>query len=668
MSFERSRLKKLIKEQDSLDGMRAAFKIVRERQIENLPLMPDLDERKKRLRELKSRSVGNAELFKSAVETLQRNGFRVMIARDNSEAMNLLMQEIGNEKLVVKSKSNISKELDIVHCLSSAGIEVIETDLGDRIIQLSDLQPVHPTGPAAHLTRFQIAEILSRHFNREIPPVPEVLAEAVREELDKYFNRAKVAITGANAIAASEGAIVLVHNEGNVTRCSRVPAKHIILTTPEKVLPTIDDAINLVKLQTYYATGKTLTAYIEIISSCSYTSDIEKKLFKGMHGPKKIVVIFLDSGRMELGSSELLYCIGCGNCLLDCPVYDILGPSFGSKGHMGGIGVALTSRLGTTEEADADGLFLCTSCGSCKEQCPTSIDIRPEIYHARNLASFANLLADEHNAALSSIQNYDNPWLQPRSVRAKWARDLNLPEEGEVIFYPGCSQSLLRPNIARMTVELLRDVGIDPAYLAENESCCGSIARKLGDQKLFEMQISRLLESFAKAGVKKIITSCPGCLVSLNIGKELTGMEDMELLHVTQALSELLPEIASAQDGTTKVSYHDPCELGRTLGIYDSPRELINSLEGVELIELERFREQSVCCGAGSGIKSGYPELAEAIAKKRLKMAEESGASVLLTSCPWCLENLFGAKGDSKVAVEDLIEFIHRLRSASKAE
>jgi len=665
MGFDRQRLKKLIEEQDSLEGMRNAFRTTRVRQRENAHLIPDLEARKERLRRVKSESIGNDSLFNTAVERLRSNGFRIEFARDDAHAIEILVREIGDEKTIVKSKSNISKEIDLAHRLSERGIEVIETDLGDRIIQISGLEPVHPTGPAAHLTRYQIAEILSKHFGRELPPDPDVLSEAVRKELDEYLQRSNVGITGANTIAANEGAVVILHNEGNVTRCAQSRMKHIILTTRDKIVPNLDDAINLAKLQAYFATGKIVSAHIDIISGPSYTADIEKKIFKGMHGPNDIVIVFVDSGRTELGNCELLYCINCGNCLLTCPVYDIIGPSFGAKGHLGGIGAGMAGRMRSPAEADSAGIFLCSSCGMCKEACPAGIDVRPDIYGSRGKAASAGLLSDEYRSALSSIRNYDNPWMQPRKSRTRWANEMSLPSEGGTIYFPGCSISLLKPELAKATVRLLRECGIEPAYLGDDDICCGSIARKLGDEELFKEQISRLMRNIRRSGAKTVITSCPGCMISLIMGRDALGINDLQILHISQVLSRLPAADARKEKTVAKVAYHDPCELGRGLGIFDPPRDIIDSINGIERIELDRSKKDSACCGAGAGLRTGFPELATAIAKKRLLMAKDAGAEILITSCPWCVENLQSACQDTGIEVADLVEFLMRYRSST---
>lgn len=665
MSFNRDLLRKLIEKQDSLEGMRNAFRTTRERQREHARFIPDLEERKQRLRKVKEESIGNDSLFDTAIQRLRENGFRIELARDENDAIEILLREIGTESTIVKSKSNISKEIDLVHRLEKKGIEIIETDLGDRIIQIAGLPSVHPTGPAAHLTKYQIAEILSKHFKRNLPPNPDVLAEAVREELDRYLQKANIGITGANAIAAMEGSVIILHNEGNVTRCAQARKKHIILTTRDKIVPTLDDAINLAKLQAYHATGKIISAHIDIVSGPSYTADIEKKIFKGMHGPRDIIIIFVDSGRAELGNCELLYCINCGNCLLTCPVYDIIGPSFGFEGHLGGIGAALAGRMRSPEDADSAGIFLCSSCGACKERCPVSIDVRREIYDARGKARRNGLLSEEHRSALSSIRNYGNPWMQPKKAKTKWAERLTLPSKGNVIYFPGCSISLLHPELARKTVELLRRCGINPAYLGEKDICCGSIARKLGDEELFREQIARLMESIRDAGARTVITSCPGCMISLRLGRDSLGSKDLEIRHISEMLGELTP--MGMAKPVLKVAYHDPCELGRGLGIYDSPRRIIDSIRGVERIELADSRGESACCGAGAGLRSGFPELAIAIAKKRAQTAKDAGAEILVTACPWCVENLREASIEIGIEVEDLIGFILRIESPKKA-
>jgi iron-sulfur cluster protein len=361
-----------------LRAMRKAFSLVRERQRANISRIPDLQDRKKRLRQARKHVIGDEALLKMAVDNLRRNGMKVYRADSCEEAISVVIKEIGDKKLVVKSKSNLTKEIGLNGALDMAGIEVIETDIGDRIIQLCGDVPSHPTGPASHLTKRDIAEILSKHFRKKVEPTAEDIVELLREEISRYITRSKIGITGANAVAADEGAVLLLHNEGNIMEVAMRPEKHIILVGIDKIYPNIEEAMNMLRVQTFYATGSLGTSFINIISSSSQTADIEKQLIKGVHGPRELCIILVDNQRSEIAESQykgLLYCIGCGQCLLVCPAYGVYGNRFSADGHLGGRGLVY-SALSRQEPVDGDrGLDLCLSCRKCQQNCPVGIDI-----------------------------------------------------------------------------------------------------------------------------------------------------------------------------------------------------------------------------------------------------------------------------------------------------
>jgi len=377
MSISFDKISNLVGEAEQINALRNAFKTVKKRQKENLNRISNLDARKKRLREVKEKCIGNQELLDLAVKNLINNGIKVHIAKTKDDALSIILNEIGDEKLIVKSKSNVSKEIGLNKFLESKNVEVIETDIGDRIIQISRDKPSHPTGPASHLTRYDIAEILFEHDGIIVDPDPEKLTQQFREEISGHINNSKIGITGANAIAAEEGAIMLLHNEGNVLEMMWRPEKHIILAGIDKIYPDIDEALNMAKLQTYYATGSIITSFINIISGPSKTADIEKKLFKGIHGPKEVCLILVDNARsqiVEKGFKELLYCIGCGECLLNCPAYDVFGSKYGAGSFLGGKGVAYSKLANESDFDNSNPLYLCVSCGHCTKHCPVSID------------------------------------------------------------------------------------------------------------------------------------------------------------------------------------------------------------------------------------------------------------------------------------------------------
>ncbi len=371
------RLRKVSQEKKSLSAMRKAFATVRQRQKDNGPRIPDLEERKARLREVREYSIGNRDLLQTAIENLEANGITVRMARTKQEALSLVLEEIGEERLIVKSKSNVTKEIDLAKELEARGIEAVETDIGDRLIQIAGEKPSHHTGPASHLSKERIARVLSAHFGTEIPADPLILTRTIRDEVARKIEAANIGITGATAIAADEGAVMMIHNEGNITEVTRRPGKHIIVTGIDRIYPDLEEAINLARVQTYYATGAVITSFINILSGPSKTADIEKKLVKGVHGPQSVCLVLLDNGRSEIAAGEfreLLYCIGCGECLLQCPAYYVYGNRFSSGHSLGGRGILFSSLSeGSAGEAQSE-LYSCLTCGRCTKHCPVNID------------------------------------------------------------------------------------------------------------------------------------------------------------------------------------------------------------------------------------------------------------------------------------------------------
>lgn len=654
----------------SLDGMRRSFSTIIDRRLRNSPRIPDLEAKRDRLRELKERCVGDESLLTDAMGSLRENGCRVLLAKDADAAIQAVIAELGDERLVVKSKSNVTKEIKLASALEHEGFEVVETDLGDRVVQLAGCDAVHPTGPACHLTRKEISELLSKRYGRTVSEDPEELTTAVRDEISGYLERAKVGITGANAVTAREGAVVIVHNEGNAARCASLPGKHIVLTTPEKVVSSLSDAIDVVSLQTLYSTGKVATAYINIITGPSYTADIEKQVFRGMHGPKEVVVIIVDGGRLGASVKEPMYCIGCGSCLTRCPVYDVVGPVFGADGHMGGQGVFLLASLGNRDAAADAGLYLCTSCGECEEACPIRIDTRSGILRAR-AESFAAgpRLAPEHSAVIASVKNYDNPWQMPRARKARWSKDMGLASKGSTIYFGGCSTSYLFPESAQRAIRLMRAAGTEPAYLGPDEACCGSTVRKLGDVGLARRKAEECFAAFAAAGAEVVVTSCPGCFSALDSHDDLKEKHGLRIQHLSQWLSERIESLdLGPATSFGKVTYHDPCDLGRDRGVFDEPRLLVKAAAGMAALEMPRSRLDSACCGAGSGVKSGFADLSAAIARRRVAQAREVGADTIVTACPWCVQNLRECQPrTSAIAVIDISELLDEATRARRS-
>jgi L-lactate dehydrogenase complex protein LldG len=647
-------LRKRVKKSE-LENQRRAFKETRNRQKENLPLMHDFEKIKERVKQIRSESLGNWDLLQKAISRLEGNQFKVIEAKDSKEACEVLLKEIGEERLVVKSKSNISKEIGLTPFLIQNGIEVIETDIGDRIIQIAGHRASHYTGPACHLSRYDYAQILSKHLKREIPPIPEDEMQAVREEIESYLLKSKVGITGANAIAAEEGGVLIIHNEGNVTRV-RMREKHLIITSIDKVYPRLEDAIVMARLETYLATGALFPSFIDIVAGRSKSADIEKQLFYGVHKPEKLIIVLLDNGRREIleerkDFSDLLNCIGCGNCLLDCPIYNSVGSFFGTDGMLGGRGVALASLQRGIREGIEDGLFLCTACGLCGEVCPVGIDAGKRLKDLRRSSLedpeiYAQL--DEVTQFQNMIDQYGTPYGE--MARAEFS---SLKKHSPVVLYIGCVGMSIETETTSHAIELLHRLGID--FTLIEEVCCEAVKGETGSSPNPE-RIRMNIEKVKEIGGREVIFLCPTCLKTfLEYDKEHpTG-----LLFKT-FLSFLCENFSftSSENDPTMVTYHDPCHLGRGLDSFDGARELLRAL-GSKWVEMEHHHRESLCCGAGGGVRGFYPKFSRDIARRRVREAEEVKADILLTDCLSCKHNLKqGVPWDGKLKVMITPEYL----------
>jgi len=647
-------LRKKIKKSE-LDNQRRAFNETRSRQKQNLPLFDNLEEVKKEVKRIRSESLGNWDLLQEAINRLEINQFKVIPAKDSQEACEIFLKEIGDEKLVVKSKSNVSKEIGLTNFLHQHGIEVIETDIGDRINQLSGGRSSHYTGPIVHLTRYEIAEVLSHHLKRDIPPIPEEEMKAVKEDIDFYLQKARVGITGANAISAKEGAVLILHNEGNITRVRTRP-KHLIITSIDKVYPNIQDALLMAKLETYLATGSLFPSFIDIVGGRSKSSDVEKIPFYGMHEPKEVVIILLDNGRRRIlderkDFGDLLYCIGCGNCLLDCPTYNTVGSSFGADGMLGGRGVALSSLIRGLRIGVEDGLFLCTTCGLCGEVCPVGIDAGKRLKDLRRMSlenGEISLELDEVKELHRTIDRYGTPY---GSMAREEFSSLRNPFSR--VLYIGCVGMTTESETVANSIELLKRLDID--FTLIDEICCEAVKEDTGsapNPKRFEQNIKRIKEATGE----EVLFLCPTCLKTfLEYDKRHpTGLFFETLLSYLMKNFSFTPLTSNSET----ITYHDPCHLGRGLGSYDGARELLKGL-GSKFIEMEHHHQESLCCGAGGGVRAFYPKFSRDMARRRVKEAEEVRADILLTDCLSCKHNLKqGLPFDSKMKVMTTPEYL----------
>jgi len=363
------------------------------------------------LRKIKEDSINNLiELKKKAIENLTKNGIKVIEAKDSKEANKKIREIIGKEKLVIKSKSNTANEIALNDALKDK--ELIETDLGDFIVQIFEGEDLHPVLPAVNLTPEEISKKIKEKFGVNVKATPEEIAKFVREHLREKIFKAKVGITGANIIS-SEGSIFILENEGNISLTSRIPDKHIILTSFDKIVGTREESLKIVKTAGVFGTGQDYPVYVSIISGPSKTADIQNKLITGAQGAKEVYLILLDNKRSEILNSEfkeLLYCINCGACLNFCPVYHQIFTRYGAKYFPGAKGIISSYFKESNKDAYNNGAFFCTTCQQCKENCPMKIDLSSLMRDLRKELVKKGVEPETVNEMIKNIKHYGNPF------------------------------------------------------------------------------------------------------------------------------------------------------------------------------------------------------------------------------------------------------------------
>jgi L-lactate dehydrogenase complex protein LldF len=336
-------------------------------------VLADYQELRERAHALKKHVIDHLDHY---LEEFERNvlarGGKVIWARDATEVADFVLSlaRERNARLIVKSKSMTTEEVDLNERLGHHGLESVETDLGEYIMQLAGERPYHIVAPALHKDRFEVADIFEKHLGvgREI--VIEEQAAIARVRLRQKFLAADIGVSGANFLVADSGAVVVVENEGNARLVTTAPQIHVAIAGIEKIIPRAQDLAVFLKLLARSATGQALSVYTSFLSGPRRAGEID--------GPGEFFVVLLDNGRTRLlpdrAKRQSLYCIRCGACLNTCPVYRRIGGHSFPWVYAGPIGAILTPQfLGTAHEPALP--FASSLCGACAEVCPVKIDI-----------------------------------------------------------------------------------------------------------------------------------------------------------------------------------------------------------------------------------------------------------------------------------------------------
>jgi iron-sulfur cluster protein len=673
------------RQQDALHRFGDAYLEARQQALADL----DFEALREGIAELKD-EVGRhrQQYLDQFIELAEKAGAQVYRAADAAAANDYIVELAHRRgaKLAVKSKSMASEEIGLNQALRAAGVEALETDLGEWIVQLAGQRPSHMVMPAIHMFRDEVAALFGQVTGQAEPADIEHLVAVARQQLRDKFLQADMGISGANLAVAETGALALLTNEGNARLVATLPPVHVILVGIDKLVPTLEDAARVLQLLPRSATAQALTSYVSWIRGPVPQEGAAKELH----------IVFLDNGRNALAEApdckDALRCLRCGACANVCPVYQTIGGHVFGHTYVGAIGVVLTAFFDGLEEA-AELVKACIGCRACAAICPAKIDLEEIILQLRRRIGekeglglgkslvFRRVLRNRRlfHALLRSASHLQKPvtdgrgsirhlplyfsslteWRTLPVIADKPLRDLMPSVEEQlraprlrVALFAGCATDFVHPQIGLSLVTVLNRCNI-AVTLPQGQSCCGIPALYSGDRQtaieLARQNVRELLVDDPEA----VITTCPTCTAALRkhfvellqddadyaeSARRLAAMTYDAAVFIAEQLPEL-PELPiTAHRGT--VTYHDSCHLKRGCGIWQEPRQLL-ARAGWELREMDRADR---CCGFGGSYSFiSHPEISREITKDKVNSILRSGADAVAVDCPGCLIMLRGA-------------------------
>jgi Fe-S oxidoreductase len=388
-------------------------------------------------------------------------------------------------------------------------------------------------------------------------------------------------------------------------------------------------------------------------------------------------------------------CVRCANCTygykdtdfeLVCPIHKKYLFFTYSLGGMVQMGRALYEGRYEVSESLSDVVFSCTSCGACGEMCaevdfPDIVQLQHEL---RARCVEAGQVPFEHMTIIEGLKKEDNMLGQKKTDRGKWAEGLDVKditkEKAGIYFHAGCRTCFdeeLWPA-ARSVVNLLKKAGVDVGIAGESETCCGGRAYEIGYQGEFTKYAENNMELMKAAGIKTLVTACSDGYYAFKVLYDMMGKKgDVEVYHITEYLDRLIKEgkLKLSKSVPLKVTYHDPCHLGRKVepwlrqkgefeagAAYRPPRDILDSIPGLELVEMRRNRANAWCCGAGGGVIDVDNDFAQWCAQERIEEAKATGAEALVTACPWCRRHFadYLEEHEDDFRLYDIVELVEQ--------
>jgi len=363
----------------------------------------------------------------------------------------------------------------------------------------------------------------------------------------------------------------------------------------------------------------------------------------------------------EEGGEIAKLCYQCGLCSAVCPWN--LVRSFIVRRLMH------ETQLGLVD-FEGEDMWLCATCRACVQRCPRSVEVIDVMRALRRVTTEvgAGKVPDSLRIAIKNIAAVGNPLGEPQEKRADWAKDLDVKTYAkgtEILYFPGCIPAYdpKVQRVAQATAKILKKAEVDFGILGAEINCCGESARKAGNESLFQNLRQNNINAFLEAGVEKIITTSPHCYDTFKKEYPESG-GNFEVMHFAQFLAELLREgrLKLTKELNKRVAYHDPCYLGRHNDIYDEPREVLESIPGLELVELPNSGDDSLCCGGGGGRIWMETKKGERLSDLRLDQALEAGDEILAIACPYCMVNLedsvLSSNKEDVIEIRDIAELV----------
>jgi len=647
----------------------------------------DFEKLRSELAEIRDQALQkNQELISQFAEQAEKRGSKVILAGDSAEANQAVLEILKRHRVqkLVKSKSMVSEETRLNDFLLENGIEVRETDLGEWIIQLDCDHPTHMVLPAIHLNRKDVAEIFSEKLGREIPAEIKTLVRTAREELRKEIFEAGAGLTGANALIADSGAMMMITNEGNGRLVSTMPAVHIVFASMEKIYPSLREVLALLRMLPKNATGQIITSYVSFIA--------------GPHNSAQYIIL-VDNHRAEMMTDpvfrEVLRCIKCSACLNICPVYRLLGGKQFAHIYMGGIGTLLTAWINGLQPS-RELASLCLNCRRCDEICAVKIRISDLIVALREKLNrelgkpfLKELIFDEIIAnpgtqeKIFSLARTARPLIKTKNNFARklpWPlskytgfRSLPAPAEaplkegfkslrvekfksgkGNLKIFAGCLIEHFYPEIGISAAQVLARLGYQVDLV--QAGCCGFPAKNAGFPEAGDKALAAALEKIQPEDT--VITLCPTCTTMLEQGENKRGHSVSNFSKfIFEKELEKIQELIKGKKLKAKVSYHESCHQKHFLQAGEASRELLKLIAGDNFIELPNADS---CCGFAGSFSMDHPELSQALLSEKLSSISQSHADLLILDCPGCLMQIRGgcqAQGNS-VRVRHLAQIL----------